>query len=61
MVEAGLLNLVIWLPVIGAVLTLLFAEERGPYHARAWAATTTAVVLAATIWLFLRFDTSNGG
>jgi NADH-quinone oxidoreductase subunit M len=61
MVEAALLNLVIWLPLAGAVFTLLFADEQGRYHARAWAAVTTAIALAATVWLYVRFDTTAGG
>src|SRR4051812_36671279 len=61
MVETSLLNLVIWLPLVGAAFTLLFADEQGRYHARAWAASTTAVTLLATIWLYFRFDTNESG
>src|SRR6476659_1332219 len=61
MVEAALLNLVIWLPLAGAVFTLLFADEQGRYHTRAWSAVTTAIALVATVWLYVRFDTTAGG
>src|SRR6476659_10665089 len=54
--EAILLDVVIWLPLIGAVLLLLFSEERGDYAARVWAAVISGLTLLLTVWLYLRFD-----
>jgi NADH-quinone oxidoreductase subunit M len=55
--EATGLNLVIWLPLVGAIFLLLFADERGANAARMWAAVTTAITLVLTLWLYLVFDT----
>ncbi len=61
MVEATVLNLVIWLPLLGAILLLLFSDEQGSNGARVWAAVVGAIVLVLAIWLYFRFDMAAPG
>ena len=56
--EQALLHLVVWLPLVGAVLILLFG--RG-WHARSLALAVSGVTLLAAIWLYARFDLRAGG
>lgn len=60
-VEPTILNLVIWLPLVGGILLLLFSDERGQNAARIWAAIASGITLLLTIWLYFRYDTGAGG
>jgi proton-translocating NADH-quinone oxidoreductase chain M len=61
MIEPALLNLVIWLPLLGALGLLLFADERGGNAARWWAAVISAVTLLLSGYLYFRFDMAAEG
>src|SRR4051812_1159997 len=54
-VDAAVLQIALWLPLIGAILLLLFADERGPNHARVWAAWISGVTLLLSIYLYVRY------
>ena len=55
-----LLSLLIWLPIVGGVVTLAFGNERA--NAARWFGIATALVtLALTIPLFTGFDHANPG
>ncbi len=56
--EIAFLHVVLWLPAVGALLTLLFGQGA---RARGWALAITGVTLLAASWLYLRYDLRAGG
>src|SRR5690349_6401789 len=54
-VDAAVLQVALWLPLIGAIFLLLFADERGPNHARVWAAWLSGVTLLLSVYLYWRY------
>ncbi|RMH46147.1 MAG: NADH-quinone oxidoreductase subunit M, partial [Gammaproteobacteria bacterium] len=50
------LSLLIWVPIVGALMTLLFAGERHPQRAKWTALVVSLVTLALTVPLWTDFD-----
>jgi NADH-quinone oxidoreductase subunit M len=59
--DAVLLNIALWLPLVGAVFLLLFADERGGNHARVWAAWISGITLVLSAILYFRFQVGHDG
>ena len=60
MLEATLLNVVLWIPVVGVALLLLVPKERDQ-AVRALTVIVMTLQLVVTTWLYLRFDNSATG
>jgi NADH-quinone oxidoreductase subunit M len=57
-VDIALLHFVLWAPLVGALLTMLFGQGM---RARVVALFSTGVTLAASVWVYLRYDLAAGG
>jgi NADH-quinone oxidoreductase subunit M len=57
-VDIALLHIVLWAPLVGALLTMLFGQGM---RARVVALLSTGVTLAASVWVYLRYDLAAGG
>jgi NADH:ubiquinone oxidoreductase subunit 4 (subunit M) len=53
--DSAVLNIALWLPLLGAIFLLLFASDRGPNHARVWAAWISGITLVLSVWLYVRY------
>jgi NADH-quinone oxidoreductase subunit M len=60
MLEATLLNVVLWIPVVGVALLLLVPKERDQ-AVRALTVAVMTLQLVLTTWLYLRFDNAATG
>jgi NADH-quinone oxidoreductase subunit M len=60
MLEATLLNVVLWIPVVGVALLLLVAKQRDQ-AVRALTVIVMTLQLVVTTWLYLRFDNAATG
>jgi len=56
--EIALLHLVIWLPAVGALLTMLLGQGT---RARGWALAFSGLALLAASWLYIRYDLRASG
>src|SRR5262245_48466368 len=59
MIQIPLLSLIIWLPVLGSILVLIFGNHTHPNRARIIALTFSVIVALLCIPLYLGFDTST--
>jgi NADH-quinone oxidoreductase subunit M len=57
-VDIALLHTVLWAPLVGALLTMMFGQGM---RARGVALFSTGFTLAAATWMYLRYDLSAGG
>jgi NADH-quinone oxidoreductase subunit M len=57
-VDIALLHIVLWAPLVGALLTMMFGQGM---RARVVALFSTGVALAASVWVYLRYDLAAGG
>jgi NADH-quinone oxidoreductase subunit M len=57
-VDIALLHLVLWLPLVGALFTLLFGQGS---RARGWALAFSGVTLLLSVYLYARYDLRAGG
>ena len=60
MSDAGILNLVLFLPLIGAALLVVVPRENGAL-VRGVSLAAMVVQLALTAWLYARFDSTVAG
>lgn len=58
--SSSLLNWILWMPVIGAVITLLIPKAKES-SVKWWALINTGITLVLTAVLYMRFDNSLGG
>jgi len=58
--SSSLLNWILWMPIIGAVVTLLIPKAK-ENAVRFWALANTAITFVLTLVLYAKFDTSVGG
>ncbi len=56
--ESTLLHLVLWLPVLGAIVTAFVGRDT---WARGWALAFSGFTLLLATWLFVRYDLRAGG
>lgn len=54
-----ILSLLIWLPILGAVLAVVAAGDQQPYRARVIALITALICTTISIVLYLNFDTTT--
>jgi NADH-quinone oxidoreductase subunit M len=57
-VDIALLHIVLWAPLVGALLTMMFGQGM---RARVVALLSTSVALAAATWVYVRYDLQAGG
>jgi NADH-quinone oxidoreductase subunit M len=57
-VDIALLHIVLWAPLVGALLTMMFGQGM---RARIVALLSTGVTLAAATWMYVRYDLQAGG
>jgi NADH-quinone oxidoreductase subunit M len=58
MADGFLLHLVLWLPIVGAILTMLFGQGS---RARGIALAASGIALALATWLYVRYNLQAGG
>ena len=56
--DIALLHIVLWAPLVGALLTMMFGQGM---RARVVALLSTGFTLAAAAWLYVRYDLRTGG
>ena len=56
--DIALLHIVLWAPLVGALLTMMFGQGM---RARVVALLSTGFTLAAAAWMYVRYDLQAGG